>query len=209
MYPLAGIPMLVFLLRRLQAGLSNTTYRIILGTSDQHQNDIIVAWGTKEEVAVFRGDENDVLNRYAKCLECYPADTVVRVTADNPLTCPEIIKKLVLEKKSKDADYIQCTNLPYGAGVDVFSSGVLKYLDQNVSEPDEREHINLHILRNRDKFKTFSTDIHGELARPDLNMTIDTKEDWHRIESLFDPAEKESWKIPLREAIERMDKKPV
>ena len=209
LYPLSGIPMLVFLFKRLHAGLSENTYRIILATTELQQDDVIAAWGLEEGVEVFRGDEDDVLKRYIECLEHYPAETVVRVTADNVLTCPEILKWLVSEKKDRNVDYAQCNNLPCGAGVDAFSSGLLKYLDREVTEADEREHINLHILRNLDKFKTFFLNIEGELARPDLRMTIDKMEDWQRIGSLFNSTEKEPWKITLREVIERMDKKPV
>ena len=209
LYPLAGIPILVFLLRRLQAGLPANTYRIVLATTELQQDNVLAAWGWEEGVAVFRGDEDDVLKRYIGCLKHFPAAAVVRVTADNPLTCPETLKRLVLEKESRDIGYVHCNNLPYGVEVDIFSPDLLKHLDREVTEPEEREHINLHILRNQDKYKTLYINIEGELARPDLRMTIDTMEDWHSIESLFSPREKEPWNIPLREAIARMDKRSV
>ena len=73
-------------------------------------------------------------------------------------------------------------------------------------DADEREHINLNILRNPEMFKIFSLNIKGELARPDLRMTVDTKEDWQRVDALFNPAETEPWKISLYDAVKRMDK---
>lgn len=209
LYPIAGVPMLAFLLRRLKAGLPENRFTVMIATTEHQPDDIVATWGVAEKVAVCRGEEDDVLKRYAKCLDYCDVATVVRVTADNPLTCPEIIKWLVQEKEAGDLDYIQCTNLPCGTGTDVFSSTLLKFLHQNLTDPAEREHINLHILRNPEKFKRYFTEIKGELARPDLRMTVDTKEDWFNIASLFNRTEKVPWEIPLSEAIERVDTKPV
>lgn len=209
LYPIAGMPMLVFLLRRLKAGLPENKFTVMLATTKYQSDDITAAWGMAEKTEICRGDENDLLNRYLKCIESCDATTVVRVTADNPLTCPEIIKWLVQEKENGDLEYVQCTNLPYGAGVDVFSAELLRSLHQNITDPAEREHINLHVLRNLDKLRTCFPIIEGELARPDLRMTVDTYEDWFSMVTLFERTEKVPWEIPLREAIARVDTKSV
>jgi spore coat polysaccharide biosynthesis protein SpsF len=209
LYPLSGLPILSFLLRRLKAGLLEEEYSIVLATSERQQDDIVASWGLEEGIPVFRGDEDDVLKRYVDCLDRYPSNMVVRVTADNPLTCPESIERLVMIMKSENADYAQCNNIPCGAGADAFSSGVLIYMAQEVKELDEREHINLHLLRNKDKFKIYFLNMEGELARPDLRMTVDTREDWQRLQSLFNTADEEPWKISLHEIIKRMDKKLI
>ncbi len=199
--------MLVFLLRRLKWGLPAETFRIVLATTRQPQDDPVATWGETENVTVVRGAEDDVLNRYIQCLELYPSETIVRITADNPLTCPEITKWVVNEKTKKNANYVQCSNLPYGVGVDVFSSKIMHYMNQNINDPNEKEHINLHILRFPEKFKSFTIEADQDLTRPDLNMTIDTKEDWQRVGSLFKNREKNPWQLSLREAIARMDSK--
>jgi spore coat polysaccharide biosynthesis protein SpsF len=206
MYPLSGVPILVFLLRRLRSHLPVDEYKIVLATTRGRCDDVIAAWGAREDVHVFRGEENDVLGRYAKCLARHPSETIVRITADNPLTCPEMLRRIVRVKRERHIDYIQCENLPHGVGADAFSAGALSFLNREVRDADEREHINLNILRNPGKFKIFSLNVEGELARPDLRMTVDTKEDWRRVDALFNPEETEPWKITLYEAVERMDK---
>jgi spore coat polysaccharide biosynthesis protein SpsF len=205
LYPIAGIPMLIFLLKRLRFGLPEHEYHLVLATTQNHQDDGIVVWGLEEGVQILRGEEHDVLKRYIVCLEQYPAETVVRVTADNPLTCPDMLKWLVRQKQTNNVDYAQALNLPYGGGVDVFSANVVKSLDQEVTALDEREHINLHIYRHQKKYTTFFPKIEGELARPDLRMTVDTREDWERIRAIFTPEDREPWRISLAEAIVRMD----
>ncbi|KPA11211.1 Spore coat polysaccharide biosynthesis protein SpsF [Candidatus Magnetomorum sp. HK-1] len=205
-YPLSGIPMLIFLIRRLKISLPENLFQIILATTNNSTDDIIYVWGKSENIPVVRGDEKDVLKRYIQTLKEYPAQTIVRVTADNPLTCPEIIKCLVKKQQEQNADYAFCENLPYGTASDIFSYNLLVSLDKEIVSAIEREHINLHVLNNIKKFKVTFTNATGKMARPDLNMTVDTISDWYRVKALFDQNEKEPWKITLSEAIKRMDK---
>lgn len=209
LYPIAGIPMVAFLLRRLLDSLPQDRYAIVLATSKKPEDNVIAAWGMAEQVRVIRGAENDILGRYIDCLEQFQAETVVRVTADNPLTCPLTLQRLVHEKEERKVDYVDCDNLPRGAGTDVYTAKLLVNLNQTLTAADEREHINLHVLRNTSKFKIYHQHITGRLARPDLCMTVDTPEDYRRVTALFKPEEIESWKITLAQAIKRMDKKPV
>lgn len=205
LHPVGGLPMIVFLLRRLRGGLDPREHRVVLATTRNRRDDIVESWALEEGVDVVRGEEADVLGRFICCLDAYPSETIVRVTGDNPLTCPEMLKWLVREKQDNSLDYVQCENLPYGAGVDVFSSDLMKTLDREATEEDEREHINLYLLRNSEKFKIRFPKVHGELARPDIRVTVDTKEDWLRVRALFGPTETEPWKLSIDEAIKRMD----
>src|SRR3989339_1950496 len=141
---LGGIPIVSFLLRRLKAGLPENRFKIILATTEKTEDDVIAGLGKKEEIEVLRGDEHDVLKRYIKCLEVFPADVVVRVTADNPFTCPEVLECAVNEMIKRKVDYLKCENLPVGIGVDVFSARLLKQLGVQAKDPQEREHINMH-----------------------------------------------------------------
>ncbi len=206
-WPLSGIPVILFLIRRLVNLLPMKEYKIILATTTMAQDDILAAWAIEEGITVIRGDANDVMKRYLTCLDYHPADTVVRVTADNPLTCPEMIMWLAQIAQQQQADYVFCTNVPQGSGVDVFSSGILRYMNTLDLRPDEREHINLYILNHKKRFKTVFPKAQGLIARPDLRMTIDTREDWEHIGSLFLPKEQEPWNIGINEIIKRMDQR--
>jgi spore coat polysaccharide biosynthesis protein SpsF len=205
LYPLGGRPMLSFLLKRLRHGLTDSSYHLVLATTRNREDDIITAWGFAENVPVVRGDDQDVLKRYIHCLEAHPAEAVVRVTADNPLTGPDIIGQAVAVLCSEMAEYVHCRNMPCGAGVDVFTANVLRRLDHRATEPACREHINKFILDNPRLFTIGVLDAAPALARPDLRMTIDTAEDWQRLAALFSPEEDGPWRISLEEAITRMD----
>jgi spore coat polysaccharide biosynthesis protein SpsF len=205
LYPIGGVPMLSFLFRRLISGLPTEQFKLMLATTQLAQDDILAQWAVEYGIDVVRGEENDLVKRYCRCLDAYPADTVVRVTADNPLTCPRLIIRLVNELKRGQADYAQYSNIPYGAGADVFSADTLRDLDTRAKSPEEREHINLYIIKNCDNYEIVDAKINGELARPDISITVDTQEDWLRVRSLFNQRQIEPWRISLEETIARMD----
>ena len=206
LYPVAGIPLLAFLLRRLRSQLDDKRFRILLATTRRPVDNVVAAWGDHEGVAVLRGEENDVLARFTRCLKRFPSPLVVRVTADNPLTCPQMLRRAVCEARRSGADYVQCRNLPHGTAVDVFGAPALDRLNNDVRQPDEREHINLNILRHPRSFKIIVLDVHDERSRPDLRMTVDTLEDWLHVVAMMNGCGPEPWRMTLREAIKRMDR---
>jgi len=208
LWPLAGLPLLTFLIRRLKAGLPASEYRLVLATTGLAADDILAAWGEAEDIAVVRGDEQDLVGRFNSCIKQFPADFVVRVTADNPLTCPQALKQLVAAARKHRADYVYCPNLPVGAGVDVFSAQTLERLSR-AAAPDEREHLNLHILNHPENFSSFFPEAQGPLARPDLRLTVDTLEDWRRVRALIDATDTEPWNLSLHAAISRLDNRTL
>ncbi|OGR25862.1 MAG: hypothetical protein A2277_21330 [Desulfobacterales bacterium RIFOXYA12_FULL_46_15] len=206
MYPLRGIPLLAFLIRRLKTSLPHDAYRIVVATTENQEDNTVAAWAGYENVHVIRGSLNDVLSRYLLTVATYPADTNVRVTADNPLTCPEIIKASVSLFRKKGLDYVHTESFPYGAGVDVFSNHVLNFLGTITTDPLDREHINNYILKNPEKFHLESIHAKGKLFRPDLNMSVDTQDDFKRVSGIINSQKnQEPWTMTLNQAINNMD----
>ncbi|MEW6263540.1 MAG: NTP transferase domain-containing protein [Thermodesulfobacteriota bacterium] len=205
LYPLAGLPMLVFLLRRLKAAC--LPGRLVLATTDRPEDEILASWGRGENVAVMRGPSEDVLSRYLLCLDEYPAEAVVRVTADNPLTHPEAIALAGRTLLSEDCEYVDAyTGYPDGAGVDGFKADLLRFLDKETSERRHREHLNAYILDNRNRFRCLQLPPPAGLARPDVRLTVDTRVDWTRIAALFTPDDPKPYALSLEDAIKRIDR---
>ncbi len=78
-----------------------------------------------------------------------------KVPADNPFTCPEVIECAVNEMIKRKVGYLKCENLPEGSGVDLFSANLLRQLGVKAKEPQEREHINMYVLNNMEKYTTY------------------------------------------------------
>ncbi|NWH04982.1 hypothetical protein HXW94_08300 [Desulfobacter latus] len=205
MYPLCGIPMLTFLIRRLSWGLEHEYFRIIVATSDSPEDNPVEAWAHQEGVACIRGNLENVLARYMKTIRAFPSVLNVRVTADNPLTCPDIINSCVRKMENEILDYIQSYGYPLGAGVDVFTTDLLHRIQDMAKTPEDFEHLNNVVLHRPRMFKTGKLTAPQELLKPQLRMTVDTPEDFERMSAALctlDICQRPAWEVPLKKAVQ-------
>ena len=77
---------------------------VVVATTSAARDDVIVDECRRLGVPCFRGDENDVLDRYYQCARQFHAETIVRITSDCPLIDPHLIRNSI-EK------YMQFNNL--------------------------------------------------------------------------------------------------
>ncbi len=117
--PILREPMIVRQIERVAR--SRRIDKLVVATSDQPADDAIEAAVRREGIAVHRGPLDNVLQRFIGALDAYPADHVVRLTADCPLADPELIDATIDLCLSAGADY--ASNSPEGAawpkGLDV------------------------------------------------------------------------------------------
>ena len=79
---------------------------VVVATTTAPGDDVIVDECRHLGVACFRGDENDVLDRYYQCARQFAADAVVRITSDCPLVDPELIDATVERFLEGKHDYV-------------------------------------------------------------------------------------------------------
>ena len=76
------LPLLAVLVHRIRpAGIP-----LWLATTEAREDDVTAAWGDALRLRVYRGDEEDVLGRFAGIVDDTKPDWVVRFTADDPFT---------------------------------------------------------------------------------------------------------------------------
>src|SRR5450756_411411 len=86
---LGGHPVLEWVVRAAKAATQIDT--VIVATSTLAGDDVVAELAESFGVPVVRGSEDDVLSRYVAALDAYPADAIVRLTADCPLLDPTLI----------------------------------------------------------------------------------------------------------------------
>ncbi len=177
--PLQGIPMLGFLLRRLQS--SRYADEIILATSQRADDDVLADLAIREEVAVHRGELEDVTARYIGAAAKYNIDTVVRVTGDCPFVDGELTD-YCLNAASISGSFDLCTTkgrFPIGLDVEIYRNDVMVQLHRgNELSVEQREHLTLYLYHNRDKFRLVEISPQREWVGADGTYTIDTVEDY-------------------------------
>src|SRR6185295_19854342 len=81
---------------------------VVVATTINPADDAIIDECAALDVAVYRGDEHDVLERYYRAALAHDADIVVRITSDCPLIDPALIDKHVdrLAQRWREVDFV-------------------------------------------------------------------------------------------------------
>lgn len=186
MKDLCDIPMIEHILLSLTH--SRTITDTVVATTTNEADDILVDLLESRGYKYFRGDEDDVLLRYLDALKAHPAEYVVRITADNPLTDPEIVDSVVTlamsDKYEYTSNHLQKT-YPLGYVVEVISERALVKTERLAQSMADREHVTLYLYNNRAEFNVGNLAAPAELRHPDWRLTVDTKEDFLLMEKIF------------------------
>ena len=186
--PLGGKPAIQHVIERtkLIPGIS----KVIVATPTSPTDDPLVQFCNSMDVPVFRGSENDVLDRYYRAALLHQADVVVRITADCPLIDPIESGKVIKKFFDMDADYVSNTNppmLPDGLDTEVFTIGALTKAWNNGKEKSEREHVTLYIYSNPEEFKIGSVKYQEDLNQ--YRLTLDEMADYLLLNKIFSALE--------------------
>lgn len=156
MQEVLGAPLLYYHLSRLKR--SRLIDRLVVATTVNASDDVIADYCDRMGIAVFRGDEHDVLSRYEGAVEAFGegADIVVRVTSDCPLIDPEIVDATIEAYLAgqPEVDYVAVDNsrFPRGLDAEVFRREALSEAARQASDPAEREHVTPYIYRRPTRF---------------------------------------------------------
>jgi len=169
-----------------RARLATAVSQIIVATTRQPLDNELVTLAARLGVGVFRGDEQDVLGRFAGAL-AHAGDTqaIVRLTADNPAIDPAFLDAAVAHHLASGADYTQTTGLPLGTNLEVISPAALRRAHAEARQPDEREHVTPYLRRHPELFRLETLALAGPPAIAGLRLTIDYPSDYALLSLLF------------------------
>ena len=152
--------------------------KIIIATTNLEEDNAIVNFAKKNEIEYFRGESDDVLDRYYQCAKNFSSDNILRITADNPLVDPTVIDDLIINYQKSSCDYAS-TNLartyPFGIDAEIFSFNTLEKTWKNAILPSEREHVSSYMKKNSKIFKQFN--LRNKIKVPLVRLTIDREVD--------------------------------
>jgi len=158
---------------------------VIVATSNHPENDEVVSVARAVGADVFRGSEDDVLERFHQAAVIHGLANIVRLTADNPFVDPVILDSCLEAHEKRKADYTKTIGLPLGMNFEVITFPVLDRLQRSVNLGDEREHITLHINNNPLDFSVCVLDF-GRPEYEGLRLTIDWEADYALACFIFD-----------------------
>jgi glutamate-1-semialdehyde aminotransferase/spore coat polysaccharide biosynthesis protein SpsF (cytidylyltransferase family) len=147
-----GKPLIGHLLARVSR--SNLLQKIVLATSTSYLNDPLCEYVATLGIDVFRGEENDVLDRFYQTAINFQAETIVRLTGDCPLLDAAIIDKIIQYHIQNPCDYtsnIAPPTYPDGLDTEVMTFSSLERAWRDAKKSYEREHVTPYI-RESGKF---------------------------------------------------------
>ncbi|SOC16699.1 cytidylyltransferase domain-containing protein [Thalassospira xiamenensis] len=187
MMPVLNRPMIGYLIDRLKAVPSLDG--IVLATTTNEVDNILVDFAKSEDIHVFRGSENDVMSRVIEAADSVDADTIVEITGDCPIIDPDLVEQTILLYKKNKADYAAnsfFSSYPDGMDTQVISTASLKKSASMTSDPLDREHVSRHIVNNDQIFKHVYLIAPPSLHWPGLGLTLDEQADFDLIRTLIE-----------------------
>ncbi|MCM8736295.1 glycosyltransferase family protein [Azospirillum sp. A1-3] len=186
--PAAGRPLLAHHLERLSraSGLD----AVVLATTVNATDDPVAECAQSLGITVFRGDEQDVLGRFAGAAALAGADLVVRVTADCPLIDPALVGRLIAAfQAGQPLDYlsIDSTRYPRGLDAEIFPRRLLDEAATTATDPAEREHVTPYIYRRPDRFRLGTALVPDAPVEPaDQRWCVDEPADYELVRRLLE-----------------------
>ena len=184
--PLAGAPMLLRQVERVRR--ARRLDALVVATSTVPSDDLLEAEMTRAGVAVRRGDLDNVLARFVGVLDTDPADHVVRLTGDCPLSDPEVIDATIARHLETGADYTNNrydpVGFPKGQDVEVVRAEALRRAARTATTREEREHVTWGIRNAPDAYRLARLD--PPVDEGEVRWTVDTPDDYAFVREVFE-----------------------
>jgi spore coat polysaccharide biosynthesis protein SpsF len=161
---------------------------IILCTTKNKTDDVLVKEAKKLNIKCFRGSENNVLGRVVNALKKFKADVVVQITADCPIIDYKIIKQAITIYNKNNYDCVSNSfvrSFPDGMDVSVVNSKSLIKTNILAKKKKHREHVTLFIKENPKIFKIKNLIASKKNYWPELGVTLDEKKDYLLIKKII------------------------
>lgn len=188
---------------------------VIVACTINKADDVIVELCEKLDCKYFRGSEEDVLSRVLDAAKAYNIETIVEITADCPLIDWNHINQLLrLHGNGIAVDItmnIEKRTFPRGYDIRIFNTKTLEKVNKEVDNPIDRQHVSTWMYLNpkgKENYLTLNWLAVGKERRPDLEITLDTPEDYELICWLFAAAQEYRLDLTCEEVINLIDTYP-
>jgi spore coat polysaccharide biosynthesis protein SpsF (cytidylyltransferase family) len=162
--------------------------KIIVATSTDSSDDVLVSYLKGEEVEVFRGNLHDVHSRFFAIIEKYnTTNTFVRLTADCPLTMPELLSVMLKDFKNSEMDYYSNTinpTYPDGLDIEIFTRNSFLAMSKYELSNSEKEHVTLK-YRDLASVLNLAGKSHSENLSS-LRWTVDYEDDLEFVRKIYE-----------------------
>lgn len=184
MQDIGGETMLARVVRRARRAVRLD--ELLVATSTNSGDDVLVAECARLGVACARGSEDDVLDRYYCAATSHDASRIVRITADCPLIDPDLVDEVIARFEQSDADYASNTlerTFPRGLDTEVVSAVALARAWREAREPYQRAHVTAFLYEHPEIFRLAGLRADADYSA--LRWTVDTPDDLALVRAIY------------------------
>lgn len=187
-------PLLYYVINQIRGSKLNPN--IVVATTNLEKDDCIVDFVKTEKVNIFRGSENDVLDRFYHCAKKFSNGPIVRICADSPFIDYNLIDECIIKFENSNVDYISniikkdgniwkedLNGYPIGTAIEVFSFKTLEKAWKESSDPYEREHVTEYIFKHPEIFRLDSIKNSQDFSK--YRLVVDYQKDFDLAEKII------------------------
>ena len=170
-----------------RARLSTYAKRVIVATSVNPKDDATEAACKKAGCDVYRGSEDDVLQRFSEAVRKFGTEVIADSTGDNPFFDLAEMDRMIGMLEEERYDYLNNhpAGLPLGTGTQVFTRSALERVAAEATDPYDHEHVTPYFYHHPELFKQRNVEpltVHP--FAPNVRLTLDTAEDLQFLQAL-------------------------
>lgn len=191
---------------------SNYIEKIIIATTTNERDKVIVDFCVKNNILFYCGSENDVLDRYYKASKNNEVRTIVRLTSDCPLIDPYQIDQTIKLYFDKGVNYAanavppEVKKYPDGSDVEVFSFKDLTRAWIETKNIKDREHVTFYFWKRNKNFTTAMLDNKYDWGK--YRITVDYIEDIDLVRKIVRKLKDQKKFGTTKEIIEILESNP-
>lgn len=180
---------------------------VVLATSTTDEDGILENHTLDGKVKFWRGDPDDVIQRYLGACDAYDIDVIVRVTADCPVVSHEIAEVLLNHHFRTGADYTAAKEIAVGTACEIYNTEALRRVIKYLDNAEYSEYMTWYLQNNKHIFKTEIIDLPLEMIRA-YRLTLDYPEDLELFDRLYTELEARGLPPDLKNIFEILDRHP-
>lgn len=155
---------------------------IVVLTSLETSDDPLVAYLEKINCSYYRGNLQNVFNRFQSALTCFPCDGFVRLSADSPFISHQLISSMLRKFELQSCDIMSnvfVRTFPKGQSVEIIKTRAFLATDERQLTPDDREHVFSYFYREKHRYHIIS--VENDKDESQINMCVDTLQDLNQL----------------------------
>ncbi|MFC1917386.1 cytidylyltransferase domain-containing protein [Chloroflexota bacterium] len=202
-----GKPMLWHLVTRVQK--AEYVDEVVIAATVNQEDDNLEKFAIDNSLGIYRGSENDIVDRIYHAGEKYSADVIVRIWGDCPLVDPVLVDRVLGKFIEGGYDYADNTHpvtYPPGMEFEVYSFRLLEKIWREVTDPYYREYPFEYVNDYRDAIKTFYDKSDVDLSH--IHLTVDYVEDFELVVEIFNNLQDEKDTFHLEDILKLLEREP-